>query len=131
MTLLLDTCSFLWWTTGKEGRGGISRRALELIRDDTNRVFLSTASCWEIALKHAIGKLPIRGPVESVVPKWIARYAVEPLPILVTHALGTASLPFHHGDPFDRMLIAQAQIENLTVVTPDPIFRRYHVETFW
>ena len=88
---------------------------------------LSAASTWEIAIKHGLKKLTIPGDPELLVPEWMDRTAVTPLPVLHRHTLHVGSLPLHHADPFDRLLIAQAQLEELTILTADRNIARYEV----
>jgi PIN domain nuclease of toxin-antitoxin system len=123
--ILLDTQSWLW-LVGAPAR--LSRKARGVVEDPSNELLLSAASSWEIAIKYSIGKLDLSGDPETVVPDWMVRSAVTALPVSHAHALRVASLPFHHADPFDRILIAQAQIEDVPVLTSDPVFREYEVE---
>jgi PIN domain nuclease of toxin-antitoxin system len=123
--VLLDTQSWLW-LVGDAAR--FSKRTRKLVADPGNELVLSAVSSWEIAIKHSIGKLELPGEPEDVLPGCMARSAVTPLAVLHSHALRLASLPFHHADPFDRLLIAQAQLEDLAVVTSDSAFRDYEVE---
>lgn len=118
MRLLLDTHAFLWWR-GDDTRLGAAER--DAIRDGQNDVFLSAATIWEIAIKHALGRLQIPEPASAAA----LRLGFEPLPISFTHAEAIAKLPPLHRDPFDRMLVAQARTEGLTLVTHDPAIRSY------
>ena len=95
----------------------------EILEDGTNDLALSAASSWEIAIKYALGRLPLPQPPDVYVPEQLAKGSVRPLRIEHTHALHVASLPRHHKDPFDRLLIAQAQVEGMTVITADRWFR--------
>ncbi|MGH8985020.1 MAG: type II toxin-antitoxin system VapC family toxin [Acidimicrobiia bacterium] len=119
MTLLLDTHALLWWLEGRELDEHVSAR----IADPSILVAVSAASVWEAAIKAALGKLSIPEPVG---PAAIAE-GFEPLPIRFEHADRVGQLPSHHRDPFDRMLVAQAQVEGLTIVTRDPAFAAYDV----
>jgi PIN domain nuclease of toxin-antitoxin system len=119
VTLLLDTHVFLWW---REAEPGLRREARQAITH-SDVVYVSLASAWEIAIKTSLGKLRTPGPVEPA----IEESGFEALPITFGHCDRVASLPMLHGDPFDRMLVAQAQVEGLTIVTRDPAFRRYGV----
>ena len=94
-----------------------------------NELFLSAASAWEIAIKHAIGKLKLPEPPERYVPSRLEALRTLALPIEHSHALQVGSLPRHHRDPFDRLLIAQAQLEDLPILTSDEVFASYDVET--
>ena len=126
-TVLLDTQVFLWMQRSPDRLAP----ARELIEDENTRVLLSAASSWEIAIKWAIGKLPLPEPPDRYVPDRMLRSAIEGLPVLHTHALAVAELPGHHGDPFDRLLIAQALSEGLPLVTADPAMRVYDAELIW
>jgi PIN domain nuclease of toxin-antitoxin system len=128
MKLLLDTCTFLWIALGDRA---LSRRAREAFVDPANEAFLSAVSSWEIALKHAVGKLPLPEKPAVLVPEIRARYRIEPLPLDEPAALAIAQLPDLHRDPFDRMLICQAIMGGLTLVTPDRLITQYAVPTLW
>ena len=121
--LLLDTHVFLWLHTDPD-RLGPAKAVMERA---STKLFLSAASSWEIAIKWKLGKLPLPEAPETYVPSRMRIAQVESLPITHTHALGVASLPDHHRDPFDRMLVAQARTESLTLVTVDPLIQPYDV----
>jgi PIN domain nuclease of toxin-antitoxin system len=124
MDLLLDTRAFLWWDSDLPGLGAAARSA---ISEPSNTVFVSAASIWEIAIKRRAGRLPFEGsPAANV-----ARNGFLPLPITPQHAERAGGLPLLHADPFDRMLIAQAQIEGMTLVTVDEKIRLYPVAQLW
>ena len=106
----------------------LSRRVRKLVSDPATKLVVSTASCWEVAVKHAIGRLPLPAPPADYVPRILAEDGISLLDIGLTHVLHVAGLPHHHGDPFDRLLIAQALIERLPVVTSDPRFSDYGVD---
>ncbi len=125
MTFLLDTHVWLWMVVAPERLSAAARR---LVTSEDNELLLSAASAWEIAIKHALGKLQLPGEPADLVPEWMERTGVTPLPVLHRHALHVASLPAHHRDPFDRMLVAQAQVEELTLLTADRQFERYSVK---
>jgi PIN domain nuclease of toxin-antitoxin system len=125
MKLLLDTQVWLWMAEAPDRLSPAVRR---LVSPTGNQCFLSAVTVWEIAIKYRIGKLRLPAIPAVVVPQWMERSDVLPLPILHRHALQVATLPLHHRDPFDRLLIAQAQLENLTVLTTDRNFERYDVE---
>ena len=114
MNLLLDTHVLLWWL---EDNPVLSEKARGAIARGRNVVFVSAATAWEIAIKKRLGKLQAPDNLEEV----IAANRFEPLPISIAHALAVAELPQHHRDPFDRMLVAQAKAENLTLVTRDEL----------
>ena len=125
MRLLLDTHAWLWMTEAPDRLSHSARRALS---SPTTDRYLSAASALEIAIKHRIGKLRFPGDPAILVPQLLNRTQVVALPVLLSHALHVSSLPLHHADPFDRLLIAQAQIEGLTILTSDPDFERYDVK---
>ncbi len=109
----------------------LSQQARALLQDSGNQIFLSAASSWEIAIKYALGKLPLPlPPVEYVVSR-METSGTSPLPIQHSHALHAGSLPLHHADPFDRLLIAQAQLEELEILTVDRQFEAYQVKLLW
>lgn len=122
--LLLDTHALLWWTDDLSGRLG-PRAATALAKGPP--VTVSAVVIWEAAIKRALGKL--RAPVNLL--QRVEESTASLLPITARHADHVATLPLHHGDPFDRLLIAQAQLEGLTIVSGDPKLRRYDVEILW
>ena len=124
MRLLLDTHVWLWLQTDTTR---FSQQALAMLADVSNELLLSSASSWEIAVKYALGKLPLPAPPAEYVPDRMRRSGVLAVAVTHSHALHVAELPQHHRDPFDRMLVAQAQLENLEIVTADPVFSRYSV----
>jgi PIN domain nuclease of toxin-antitoxin system len=105
----------------------IRTAAIEIIEEGTNELLLSAASAWEIAIKYAIGRLPLPEAPDTYVPSRMRASGVDSLQISHTHALRVATLPRHHDDPFDRLLVAQAQLEALTIITADPALDRYDV----
>jgi PIN domain nuclease of toxin-antitoxin system len=126
MRVLVDTQSWLWMTGAPE-RFSVAARAIVEHRE--HELYLSAASAWEIAIKHSIGKLRLPEPPAVYVPARIEATGVRPLGIDHAHALRVSTLPRHHRDPFDRLLVAQAQIEDLTILTSDSIFDAYDVPT--
>jgi len=127
--LLIDTQCWLWWFAQPER---LSEKTIAHIADETNEVWLSVASVWEIGIKVAIGKLPLPEPIDSYISSRMVQLKARSLEITATHALRAAALPLHHRDPFDRMLIAQAQLDNLTLVSTDIMFRQYNdVNILW
>jgi PIN domain nuclease of toxin-antitoxin system len=128
MKLLLDTQAFLWWVMDE---AALSSRARQLIQDGASVLYLSAASAWEISIKASLGKLKLSDEPGKVITEQMAANGIHPLPIQVSHALHVYSLPPHHGDPFDRMLVAQSQLEDLPIVTPDEQIARYGVRTVW
>lgn len=128
MRLLLDTHVWLWLQHVPERLGADALRDVE---DPGNDVLLSAASSWEIAIKWALGKLPLPAPPDQYVPDRVLTSGVTPLPIQHRHALAVAQLPLHHRDPFDRLLVAQAREEAAVIVTGDRAFAAYDVEVRW
>ena len=128
MRLLLDTHAFLWWLEGNARLPVAVRHAIE---DADNGVIVSAASAWEITTKHRLGKLQQAGEVAEDVAGAIAGQGFEELPISVEDAERSGRLPGPHRDPFDRMLIAQALVRNLTLVSIDKVFDRYGVRCLW
>ena len=128
MRALMDTHVFLWWNAGDDR---LSSRAREFVLDASNEIVLSTASAWEIAIKAARGRLDLPLPAEQYIPERMAQDAFVSLDIQLGHVLAAAALPAHHADPFDRILIAQAQAERIPILTADETIRRYAVETIW
>lgn len=126
MKILLDTHCWLWMQVSPDR---FRPEALELVRDTVNELVLSAASSWEIAIKHAIGKLELPEPPVSYVPSRMKASAVSGLSVEHAHALRVSELPLHHRDPFDRVLVAQAQIESLPILTSDGQLDSYDVET--
>ena len=120
MRLLLDTHAFLWWETEHARLSADQHAAISSI---TNQVYVSAVSAWEIAIKRASGKLSFRGSVARAIEK----HRFTGLPISVEHTEKAGSLPQFHRDPFDRLLVAQAQLEGLVIVTADPLIFRYQV----
>jgi PIN domain nuclease of toxin-antitoxin system len=123
---LLDTHVWLWLQSDPDR---VDDGVREQLSDPAVRLFLSAASSWEIAIKHALGKLPLPEPPRDYVPVRMRRDHVDGLAVTHRHALHVATLPQHHSDPFDRVLVAQAQLEGLTLVTLDPRIERYDVTT--
>lgn len=128
MKLLLDTCTFLW---SIEGGAALSDEAKRALVDPSNDVYLSAVSAWEIVVKHALGKLPLPEPPERYVPAQRQMRGIEHLPLDEEAALHLHRLPPLHRDPFDRMLICQAMVAGLSLVTPDENIQRYPVRTLW
>jgi|SRR6478609_721597 len=126
-TILIDTHIFLWLQTSPERVSP----GLDLLENENTTVLLSAVSSWEIAVKWSIGKLPLPESPDRYVPDVMQRKDINPLPVMHSHALAVASLPRHHRDPFDRLLIAQAVTEGLPLMTGDPALRPYDVELLW
>jgi PIN domain nuclease of toxin-antitoxin system len=128
MKYLLDTSVWLWSLTASER---INKKARQLLASGREELYLSAASSWEISIKWALGKLQLPEPPRSYVPKRLAAQGIRPLAITHTHALAVSELPTHHSDPFDRLLIAQAQIEDMVILTADRAFEPYGVKILW
>ena len=128
MRVLLDTCTFLWWMAEPDKLSASVRR---LLLDRRNEILLSAASGWEISLKWRLGRLQLRAEPAAFIAEAVSAHALAHLPVSMAHAVRAGDLPLHHKDPFDRMLIAQAEIESVALATPDAAFGRYRVETLW
>ena len=128
MKLLLDTHTFLWWV---EDAASLSAKARAAIADPGHPCLFSVASGWEMAIKISLGKLKIPAALDRFLPEQLAANSVEMLGIETRHLALVATLPFHHRDPFDRLLAAQALGDELTIVSADPIFKRYGVKRIW
>lgn len=125
MNLLLDTHVFLWLQTEPERLG----QALGVVEDDRTELLVSAASSWEIAIKYELGKLPLPEAPERYVPERIRAIGARPVGIEHPHALAVAGLPPLHRDPFDRLLVAQASLLGLTIITADPLVAQYSIPT--
>jgi PIN domain nuclease of toxin-antitoxin system len=128
MKLLLDTHTFLWWVTDDPRLSGAART---IMAEGNNDLFLSAASGWEIAIKARLGRLQLPSNLKEYIAKQMQSNAIAVLPIQLNHALHVCKLPDHHKDPFDRMLIAQSQLENLPLLTKDPVIAKYDVVIVW
>ncbi|MEW6129911.1 MAG: type II toxin-antitoxin system VapC family toxin [Acidobacteriota bacterium] len=128
MKLLLDTHTFIWFIMGSSN---LSAAARSLIEDLANEKFISTASLWEMAIKCSIGKLNLNTPFSWLIPSQITNNGFDFCPIEIAHLHTVATLPFHHRDPFDRMLIAQAIVENLPIISADITFDGYPIKRLW
>lgn len=122
MRLLLDTHVFLWWVADAPQ---LTRKARRAISAKESECFVSLASCWEMAIKLSLGKLALTQPLEPFVSEQLAINRFRLLPIEFRHVVAVTTLPFHHRDPFDRLLIAQAVVDDLTLVTTDQAFKKY------
>jgi len=128
MNVLVDTCTFLWMA---DDAPELSDRARLTVIDPDNEVYLSAASAWEIAIKHALGKLPLPEQPGQFVPAQRALLGLTTLPVEEEAVLAVARLPALHRDPFDRLLICQALTHGLVLVSPDPLMQQYPVRTLW
>jgi len=128
MRLLLDTHAFLWWLIDDSR---LSRMARETIMSADNAVYVSAVTGWEVATKHRMGKLPEADAVIARLPEITVRAGIATLPLEFSHGVRSGNYRNNHGDPFDRMLAAQAEIEDLTLVSRDPVFRDFPVKVLW
>jgi len=124
---LLDTHVLLWWLVDSER---LSDRARGVFLDGSE-LYWSVASSWELAIKSRIGQVVLPAPPRRLIPKVLRDQSIRSLEITQSHALATADLPDHHRDPFDRLLVVQARLEKLVLVTADPIFSKYRVKRVW
>jgi PIN domain nuclease of toxin-antitoxin system len=125
---LLDTMVWLWSVGPSEK---IGKAGLEVIRDGATELYLSAVSSWEIAIKAQLGKFTLPEPPDSYLPKRLAEQGIRSLPVTQAHTLGVYNLRRHHADPFDRLIIAQAIAEEMTILTSDRAFGKYPVEVLW
>lgn len=128
MKCLLDTCTFLWIISGSDE---LSPRARALFVDPANDVLLSAVSVWELSVKHALGKLPLPGPIERFLVEQREQHGIVTLPLDEQAVLHLHKLPAFHRDPFDRMLVCQAIEHDCLLLTPDPLIAQYPVRTQW
>ena len=128
MNLLLDTHAFLWFI---DGNAKLSATARALIEDQENFKFVSAASFWDMGIKISLGRLSLARPFEDLIPRQMELNGFALLPLRIAHIGRVISLPFHHRDPFDRMLAAQCMAEELSVISFDSVFDRYSVPRFW
>ncbi len=128
MKLLLDTHVFLWFIGGDKR---LSPSAQVLIEDVSNDAYLSVASLWEMAIKISLGRLQLAQPFETFIPHQLSLNRIGLLGITMSHTARVAALPFHHRDPFDRLLVAQAQVEQMPLMSSDPAFDAYGITRLW
>lgn len=128
MKILLDTHTLLWFIAGSANLSAAARSAVE---DATNEKFVSIVSIWETAIKISIGKMSLSAPFDVLFPHQLKINGFELLPIKIEHTSVVTNLPFHHRDPFDRLLIAQAVEEKMTLVSVDKIFDDYGINRLW
>jgi PIN domain nuclease of toxin-antitoxin system len=126
--LPLDTRTLLWLIDDSARLSDVAR---QMITDAANPAYLSAASAWDIAIKTARGSIELSAPATGHAPRMRMLHQLEDLPILEAHAVAAGELAPFHRDPFDRMLVAQARIEGLAIVTPDPVFREYPARVIW
>jgi PIN domain nuclease of toxin-antitoxin system len=128
MKLLLDTHVLIWLV---EGTDNLSQAAKQAIENEDNSLYLSIASLWEITIKSSLGKLNLKIPLDRIIESYILPSGIEILPIHFNHLLVLRDLPLHHRDPFDRLLISQAQSAELTLISNDQFFSDYLVPILW
>lgn len=128
MKLLLDTCTFLWIAAQPSA---LSDRAKTLFQSPANEVYLSAASAWEIATKHALGRLPLPEPIEHLLPALRARHGIDTLPIDEESTLQLPRLPPLHRDPFDRIIVCQSIVHGMAILTPDRLIAQYPARVLW
>jgi PIN domain nuclease of toxin-antitoxin system len=128
MDILLDTHALLWNMAGDSQLTSVARNA---IADGNNRVFVSVANLWEMSTKAAQGRLVLPGGNLDYLLEYIRTWHMEVLPVTLEHIRAASALPFHHGDPFDRMLVAQANVERMMLVSKDKEIRLYEVDILW
>lgn len=128
MNVLLDTHAFLWWVIDDPQ---LSKAAKAIIADPSNTIYLSVVSAWEIIIKERTGKLTLPEPPETYIPSRLASNRFISLNVQMQHVLQIAILPDHHRDPFDRLLIAQSQVENIPLLTVDHLIGQYSVNVIW
>lgn len=128
MKLLLDTHTFIWWDSKPDN---LSSTAMELLINPNNLKILSVASIWEMQIKSSLGKLELKLSLDEIVKNQVEENNFQLLPILPNHVLNLEKLPIYHKDPFDRILIAQANYENTILISQDHIFHKYSVNLIW
>ena len=128
MKALLDTHTFLWWIANDPQ---LSLRARQVMVDSNTELFVSVASGWEIAIKSHLGKLRLPPDLQGFVAEQVRVNGIQVLPIEMMHVLHVHTLPDHHRDPFDRLLVAQSQLEKMPILTGDAQIGRYAVTVIW
>ena len=128
MNLLIDSHTFVWW---RDEPHKLSQNVFAEISNPNNHVFLSVVTVWELQIKIALRKFTVKGGLENAVKDEQQNNHFQILPVNLSHALYLENLPLHHKDPFDRLLISQAIVENMTLVTADPEFTKYQANLLW
>jgi PIN domain nuclease of toxin-antitoxin system len=128
MRLLMDTHTFIWWDSAPEM---LSRRVLTLCENRSNTITLSVVSVWEMQIKFQLGKLKLDIPLRDLIENQQKKNELTILPITLEHTLALDVLEYHHRDPFDRLLIAQCNEENMVLLSKDNIFSKYTVNVIW
>ena len=127
MNGLIDTQNFIWWDMKK---GSLSPQVYDFLEDEDNQLFLSIASVWEMQIKVQNGKLALQYSLPEMIRIQQETNGIQVLPISLAHVYALSELPFHHRDPFDRIIIAQARVENLILLSADEVFNQYPVQIF-
>ena len=125
MNFIIDTHCWLWWHSSPDK---LNEESLKLISNHKNNIFFSAVCSWEIAIKFLVGKIRLPEPPQKFIPKSLREDGFSILPVELIHTLQLSNLPMHHKDPFDRLLISQAQVEKLPILTADNNFNRYEVD---
>jgi PIN domain nuclease of toxin-antitoxin system len=128
MKILLDTQAFLWIISDAPE---LSKEAKKIFLDQENDLFLSLVSIWEMAIKSSLGKLKLKQPIDKFLPAQLQENSILQLDISFRHVVGVTSLLFHHRDPFDRLIISQAILENLPILSCDEVFDAYNIQRLW
>ena len=128
MKILLDTHAFLWWNMNSPQ---LSAKAKEIIAEGNAEIYFSAASAWEIAIKCKKGSLILPEPPDAYIHSRIRYYNFVPMPIQMSHCLRTYDLPYIHQDPFDRLLVSQCQLENMSIISIDKNIAQYDVQVIW
>ncbi len=128
MKYLLDTGVWIWSVAAVEQ---LNATASEILSNGQEELYLSAATSWEVSIKMRLGKLHLPAPPGECIPAFSVKQGLHLLAVTHTHALGVYNLPLHHRDPFDRLIIAQAIAEEMTILTADPVFKKYPVEAVW
>lgn len=128
MKYLLDTVVWLWSIDQVDRLSNTSR---EILSSGAEEIYFSAATAWELSIKARLGKLTLPVPPAECIPAFIAKQGLRPLPVTHLHAVKVYDLPSQHRDPFDRLLIAQAMLESMTILTADHVFEKYPVEVLW
>ncbi|MEA5578352.1 type II toxin-antitoxin system VapC family toxin [Anabaena sp. UHCC 0451] len=128
MKLLFDTHTFIWWDSQPHK---LSAKSLALLSNSSNIKFLSIVSIWEMQIKYQLGKLSLQLPLRDIINEQIHNHNIVILSITSEHILGLDNLPLHHKDPFDRLLISQANLEDAILISCDSVFNQYSVKVDW
>lgn len=128
MRYLLDSHAFLWfaWNDAR-----LSATALSVIQNGRNELYLSVASAWEISIKVGLGKLQLSQPLEIFLPQQLQQNGIQVLPVALEHTIAVSALPFHHRDPFDRLLVAQSRVSDIPLISADSILDQYEIQRIW